>query len=105
MSRNNPRSVTGRRKPGTDGDLNPLLLNEADTQRASSKNTRHMRKSPAGEPKVVQDVMQEVMVDIETMLDKQAAHAMPDNGVARRRIEMFREAQFLQRQLAESYDP
>ena len=78
-----------------------MLLNATVTQRARGKHTRHMRTSPVGEPEVVQ----EVMVDIETMLDKQAAHAMPDNGVALRRIEMLREAQCLQRQLAESYDP
>jgi hypothetical protein len=81
--------------------LNPLLLNEAATQRARGKNTRCMRKSPAGGPEDVQALL----VDIETMLDKQVAHDMPDNGVARRRIELLREARHLQRQLAESYDP
>ena len=78
-----------------------MLLNETVTQRARGKKARHMRKGAAGEPEVVQ----EVMVDIDAMLDKQAAQDMPDNGAARRRIEMLREAQCLQRQLAESYDP
>jgi len=101
MSRSNSRATTGRRKPGADAALNPLLLDGAVTRRARGKKTQHLKSGPVGEP----DVMQQVMVNIDTMLDKQAADDMPENGIARRRIEMLREARWLQQQLAESYDP
>lgn len=101
MSRSNMRSGTGRRKPAANGALLPVQLDETVPQRARGKQKQGMRHGPVQEP----DVMQEVMVDIDTMLEKQAAHDVPDNGFARRRIEMLREAQWLQQQLADSYDP
>jgi hypothetical protein len=81
--------------------VKPLLRNETVTQRAQGKKTRHVRKGPVDMP----DVVQAVMVDIDTLLDRQAEQDILVNGIARRRIEMLREAQWLQRQLAESYDP
>ena len=101
MSRSNLPSGNGRRKLRADKALLPLQLDETATQRARGNKTPRTRHAPVNEP----DVMQEIMVDIDTMLDKQAAQDSPDNGIARRRIEMLREAQWLQRQLAESYDP
>ena len=100
MSRSNSCSGAGRRKPGADRAATPLLLDEAVTQRARGKQTKHLKNGPAGEP----DAMQDLMPDIDTMLDKQAAPDNPENGIARRRIEMLREARWLQQQLAESYD-
>jgi hypothetical protein len=74
-----------------------LLLDGTATQRARSRKPQLLKSGPAGEP--------DVMPDVDAMLDKQAARDMPENGVARRRIEMLREARWLQQQLAESYDP
>jgi hypothetical protein len=80
--------------------LNPLLLNDGTRQRGSRKNTRSERHDPVGEP----DVMQDVLIDIDTILERQDAHDAPNTGIARRRIEMLREAQWLQSQLADSFD-
>jgi len=77
--------------------MNMLLLDETVTQRARGKKSQLIKPGPAGEP--------DVMPDVDAMLDKQAARDMQDNGIARRRIEMLREARWLQQQLAESYDP
>jgi hypothetical protein len=57
-----------------------------------------MHHGPADYP----DVMRTVMIDTDTLLDNKAAHGMPDNSVAHRRIEMFRAAQWLQQQVADS---
>jgi hypothetical protein len=97
MSRSNSRSGTGRRKPGADAALNPMLLDDTVTQRVRGKNSEFLKSGPAGEP--------DVMPDVDAMLDKQAARDMQENGIARRRIEMLREDRWLQQQLAESYDP
>jgi len=103
MSRSNTRSGTGRRKPDNNGVLNPALLNESASQSGSRKMTQVERHDPVGEP----DAMQDVLIDIDTILDRQAAHVANDAaniGIARRRIEMLREAQWLQSQLADSFD-
>jgi len=100
MSRSNTRSGTSRRKSVTTGALNPLLLNDGTRQRGSRKKTCSERHEPVGEP----DVMQDVLVDIDTILDRQDAHDAVNTGIARRRIEMLREAQWLQGQLADSFD-
>ncbi len=71
--------------------MNPLLLNENARQRGRKKKTQETQLEPAGEP-------------IDTLLDRQAAQDSPNTGIVRRRIEMLREAQLLQRQLADSYD-
>ncbi len=100
MSRSNTRAGTGR-KPAAPGAPNPLLLNSGARQRCRRKQTRESRHAPAGEP----EAMQEVLVDIDAVLDRQTAQDSLDNGVLRRRIEMLREAQLLQQQLADSFDP
>jgi hypothetical protein len=102
MSRSNTRSGTGRRKPA-DVALSPVLLNEVARQRGSRKKQRIKRHDPVDEP----DVMDGVLMDIDIILERQAAHDANDatnSGIARRRIEMLREAQWLQRQLADCFD-
>ena len=101
MSRSNPRSATGSRKPGASEALPPLLLDETVRQRARGKKKPRLKRGPADKP----DVMPALMVDVDAVLDKQAAQDLQENGIARRRIEMLREARWLQQQLAESYDP
>jgi hypothetical protein len=100
MSRSNTRTGTGRRKPAGEGAMSTLLLNEGASQPGGRKKTRLERHAPVGEP----DVMQDILTDIDTILEKQAAHDAPNTGIARRRIEMLREAQWLHSQLADSYD-
>jgi hypothetical protein len=103
MSRSNARSGTGRRKPDHKETLSPVLLNKDAGERGSSKKTQVMQCGPSGEP----DVMQDALVDIDTILDMQAVHDTNDavnTGIARRRIEMLREEQWLQSQLADSFD-
>jgi hypothetical protein len=103
MSRNNTRSGSARRKPVGNEVLNPVLLNETPGQPGSRNKTQAGRHDPAAEP----DVSSDGLIDIDTILERQTAHDANDavkTGIARRRIEMLRESQWLQRQLADSFD-
>jgi hypothetical protein len=102
MSRSNTRSGTGRRKPAGVA-LGPVVLNAGARQRGSRKKPQVKRHDPVDEP----DVMDDVLMDIDIILERQAAHDANDaanSGIARRRIEMLREAQWLQSQLADCFD-
>jgi len=80
--------------------MSALLLEEGARQPGRGGKTRLARHAPAGEPVDMNDVL----TDIDATLERQAAHDAPSTGIARRRIEMFREAQWLHSQLADSYD-
>lgn len=80
--------------------MSALLLEEGARQPGGVEKTRLDPHAPAGVPVVMKDVL----TDIDAVLERQAAHDAPNTGIARRRIEMLREAQWLHSQLADSYD-
>jgi hypothetical protein len=102
MSRSNTRSGTGRRKPAGVA-LSPVLHNEGVRHRGSRKKPQVKRHDPVDEP----DVMEDALLGIDILLERQAEHDANDtanSGIARRRIEMLREEQWLQSQLADCFD-
>ena len=99
MSRSNVRTGSARRKTAGGRTLNRLLQNETGRPRGR----KLVKPAYRAEPDDDMDDLAVLSDEIEVILDRHEARNLQNTEV-RRRIEMLREEQWLQRELSDIYD-
>ena len=96
MSRSNPRTGNRRHKPAGGRTMGRLLCSDAGKLRGRKPMRRELSLEP-------EEDMAEIFHDIDAILKRHSTSDLQNTEI-RRRIEMLREEQRLQRELTEIYD-